>query len=107
MSLIAELKRRKVFKVGAAYLIVAWLAATVFTRLFDVPAYSGPRLVMGAIALLLLIAAEARLSLYSGLGLGGHFAAYRSAAGLIDLGGQLLFALIPTAQIALKRRPVA
>ena len=26
MSLITELKRRKVFKVGAAYLVVAWLA---------------------------------------------------------------------------------
>ena len=26
MSLLAELKRRKVFKVGAAYLVVAWLA---------------------------------------------------------------------------------
>ena len=26
MSLFDELKRRKVFKVGAAYLVVAWLA---------------------------------------------------------------------------------
>jgi hypothetical protein len=26
VSLVAELKRRKVFKVGAAYLVVAWLA---------------------------------------------------------------------------------
>ena len=26
MGLIADLKRRKVFKVGAAYLVVAWLA---------------------------------------------------------------------------------
>ena len=26
MRLIEELKRRKVFKVGAAYLVVAWLA---------------------------------------------------------------------------------
>lgn len=26
MSLIAELKRRKVVKIGAAYLVVAWLA---------------------------------------------------------------------------------
>ena len=29
MSLIAELKRRKVFKVGAAYLVVAWLVVQV------------------------------------------------------------------------------
>lgn len=26
MSLTAELRRRKVFRVGAAYLVVAWLA---------------------------------------------------------------------------------
>ena len=29
MSFFAELKRRKVFKVGAAYLVAAWLADSV------------------------------------------------------------------------------
>ena len=36
MNLIAELKRRKVFRVGAAYLVVGWVliqvAATIDTR---------------------------------------------------------------------------
>jgi TolB-like protein len=40
MSLIAELKRRKVFKVGAAYLVVAWIAvqgASIGFPAFDAP----------------------------------------------------------------------
>ena len=43
MSLIAELKRRKVFKVGAAYLVVAWLAvqaASVGFPAFDAPLWA-------------------------------------------------------------------
>ena len=43
MALFAELKRRKVFKVGAAYLVVAWLAVQVASIAF--PAFdSSPRL---------------------------------------------------------------
>ncbi|MEO7251762.1 MAG: hypothetical protein ABIW30_04050, partial [Arenimonas sp.] len=43
MSLIAELKRRKVFKVGAAYLVVAWLAiqaASIGFPTFDAPVWA-------------------------------------------------------------------
>ena len=40
MSLIAELKRRKVFKVGAAYLVVAWLAVQAASIAF--PAFEAP-----------------------------------------------------------------
>jgi adenylate cyclase len=58
MSLISELKRRKVFKVGAAYLVVGWLvievAATVMPQ-FNVPDWA-PRLVTLLIALGLPIA---------------------------------------------------
>ena len=42
-SLIKELKRRKVFKVGAAYLVVAWLAvqgASIGFPAFDAPAWA-------------------------------------------------------------------
>jgi len=42
MSLIAELKRRSVFKVGAAYLVVAWLviqAASIAMPAFDAPGW--------------------------------------------------------------------
>ncbi len=40
MSLIAELKRRNVFRVGTAYAIVAWLlieVASVLLPTFDAP----------------------------------------------------------------------
>ena len=43
MSLIAELKRRKVFKIGAAYLVVAWLsvqAASIGFPAFDAPPWA-------------------------------------------------------------------
>jgi TolB-like protein/Tfp pilus assembly protein PilF len=43
MSLIAELKRRKVFKVGAAYLVVAWLvvqAASIVFPTFEAPPWA-------------------------------------------------------------------
>ncbi len=43
MSLIAELKRRKVFKIGAAYLVVAWLAVqgtSIGFPAFDAPPWA-------------------------------------------------------------------
>jgi serine/threonine-protein kinase len=40
MSLIAELKRRKVFKVGAAYLVIAWLAVQAASIAF--PTFEAP-----------------------------------------------------------------
>jgi adenylate cyclase len=53
MSFFAELKRRKVFRVCAAYLVVGWwliqVAATVLPQ-FDVPAWA-PRLVTLLVAL--------------------------------------------------------
>ncbi len=53
MSLLAELKRRKVFRVAGAYLVVGWLliqvAATVLPQ-FDLPAWT-PRLVTLLVAL--------------------------------------------------------
>ena len=58
MNLLAELKRRKVFKVGAAYLVVGWVvvevAATILPQ-FDVPTWA-PRLVTILVALGLPIA---------------------------------------------------
>ena len=42
-NFFAELKRRKVFKVGAAYLIVAWLAvqaASIGFPAFDAPPWA-------------------------------------------------------------------
>ncbi len=53
MSLIAELKRRKVFKVGAAYLVVAWLAIQAASIGF--PAFEAPPWVLRVFILIALI----------------------------------------------------
>ena len=44
MNLIAELKRRKVFKIGAAYVVVAWLVVQVASIAF--PAFDAPAWVL-------------------------------------------------------------
>ncbi|HXR62746.1 MAG TPA: tetratricopeptide repeat protein [Rudaea sp.] len=53
MSLIAELKRRKVFKVGAAYLVVAWLAVQAASIGF--PAFDAPPWVLRVFILVALL----------------------------------------------------
>ncbi|MEO8161047.1 MAG: hypothetical protein ABI588_06480 [Arenimonas sp.] len=53
MSLLDELKRRNVFKVGAAYLIVAWLAVQVVSIAF--PAFDAPPWALRAFILLALL----------------------------------------------------
>ena len=49
MSLIAELKRRNVFRVAAGYAVVAWLLVQVSTTvlpLFHAPEWIAPTLVL-------------------------------------------------------------
>ncbi len=53
MSLIAELKRRKVFKVGAAYLVIAWLAVQAASIGF--PAFDAPPWVLRVFILIALL----------------------------------------------------
>jgi len=53
MSFIAELKRRKVFKVGAAYLVVAWLAVQAVSIAF--PAFEAPAWALRVFILLCLL----------------------------------------------------
>jgi TolB-like protein len=53
MSLIAELKRRKVFKVGAAYLVVAWLAVQAVSIGF--PAFDAPPWVLRVFILVTML----------------------------------------------------
>ena len=53
MSLFAELKRRKVVKVGAAYLVVAWVAVQVVSIAF--PAFDAPPWAMRVFILLCLL----------------------------------------------------
>lgn len=53
MSLLAELKRRKVFKVGGAYLVIAWLAVQVASIAF--PAFEAPPWVLRVFILVLML----------------------------------------------------
>ncbi len=53
MSLLVELKRRKVFKVGAAYLVVAWLAVQAVSIAF--PAFDAPPWALRVFILLSLL----------------------------------------------------
>ncbi|MEO5595983.1 MAG: hypothetical protein ABIQ97_02425, partial [Lysobacteraceae bacterium] len=53
MSLIDELKRRKVFKVGAAYVVVAWLAIQAVSIGF--PAFDAPPWVLRVFILISLL----------------------------------------------------
>jgi len=40
MTLLAELRRRKVFKVGAAYVVIAWIVVQVAS--IAMPAFDAP-----------------------------------------------------------------
>jgi TolB-like protein/Tfp pilus assembly protein PilF len=53
VSLFDELKRRKVFKVGAAYLVVAWLAVQVVSIAF--PAFEAPPWALRAFILVAML----------------------------------------------------
>ena len=53
MSLFAELQRRKVFKVGAAYLVVAWLVIQAASIGF--PAFDAPPWVLRVLILIVLL----------------------------------------------------
>ena len=53
MSLVAELKRRHVFKVGAAYVVVAWLVIQVAS--IALPAFAAPPWVLRVFILVLML----------------------------------------------------
>lgn len=77
-------------------LAVSWLVCGALIRWIEVPPAIAERLVMGGLAFLLLLAAELALSLYSvGGSVERHFAAYRQAAPLLGLLGQIAFASFP------------
>ena len=60
MSLFNELKRRNVFRVGIAYIVVAWLVAQVLQLVFE--SFGTPEWVMKTV--LVLLAAGVPLSLF-------------------------------------------
>lgn len=82
---------------------LAWLACGRILRRW--PLQPGQAAVMGAIALALLLLAEAALSvLLAGRTLSEHLALYAQAAHRLGLAGQLLFAAWPVVRAAARRR---
>lgn len=77
-------------------LAIAWFVAGYVSRRFQVPAVLSARFAMGALALVLLVAAETALaSAGFGVPVAEHFAGYASARGAVTAFGQIVFALIP------------
>ena len=85
-------------------LLISWVAARWSSGTFSVPAKLPPRLVMGGFAFVLLILGELTVSiLVFDRSWERTVAAYRSAAGLLGLLAQLIFALLPVVQAVLDR----
>ncbi len=77
-------------------LAVSWMACGWVLRRFQVPPRTPPRLAMGAIAFALLMLAEVILSVaVFGSSMSDYLQDLTTMHGLVGLGGQLLFALIP------------
>lgn len=81
--------------VAASYFVALWLVDR-----FLVPAQVDARMTMGLIAFVLLMLAELTLSTtLMGRSLSEHFEHYRTMGGLLGLGGQILFALMPVVML--------
>jgi hypothetical protein len=76
-------------------LIASWTICGWLLRRFRVPACAGARLAMGCVAFILLMLAEALLSLAIGRGPVAYLASFATAEGALGLAGQLVFALFP------------
>ncbi|MFN3371416.1 MAG: hypothetical protein ACK4Z0_07820 [Sphingomonadaceae bacterium] len=81
-------------------LAAAWFICRALVRRLGVPATAAARLGMGALAFLLLIAAEIALGLALFARAPAEVAAgFRTRAGLLGLAGQILFAIFPWLQL--------
>lgn len=83
-----------------AMLAISWVACGVLLRKLRVPAAPAARLVMGAVALTLLIAAEAMLAAAFGETPAQFLHSLQSAPGALGLAGQVAFAVFPLARRA-------
>lgn len=87
-------------------LAISWVVARWSVLRHGVPARAAPRLVMGALAFALLIAAEAALGIWGfGQTARGFVAAFSTPEGALGLAGQAAFGLMPLALLAGRRRP--
>jgi hypothetical protein len=80
-------------------LALSWVVAGWAIRRHAVARRAGARLAMGMAAFVVLIAAEFALWLALTGGAAGFIARYSTPEGLLGLGGQVLFALIPWARL--------
>lgn len=79
-------------------LLIAWRLCRRLAARERVPAEPLPRAVMGGLAFVLLIGAEAALGAVLGRPLAAQAAALATPAGLAGLAGQIAFGLMPLAQ---------
>jgi hypothetical protein len=81
-------------------LALSWVVCARLVRRLGVPAAIGPRLVMGAVALGVLLAAETVLGVtLLGRTLAGQLQSYAEPAAALGLVAQLAFALFPLVQL--------
>lgn len=85
-------------------LAVSWLTCARIIDWFSVPGALSPRLAMGGLAFILLMAAEMGVSVLAfGRTLVQHFESYRTAPSLLGLSAQIAFAAMPTIQLYPRR----
>jgi hypothetical protein len=90
---------RAVLLESPVILSVSWVASMHVTRRYKLGLERAPRLLMGAIAFILLMSVEFGLSIIMfQRTAAAYFAAYRTAPGMIGLIAQLAFAIVPTIQ---------
>lgn len=82
-------------------LLASWLICRTLIEWFSIPATLIARGLMGATALILLLAAELLMSVYLfDRTIAEHLAIYQTTDGLTGLAGQIVFALFPGIQLA-------
>lgn len=86
-------------------LAASWVAAGWVVKRLGVPARGGPRLAMGSVAFVLLLAAEAGLGAALGRGAAAYFASLATPPGLLGLAGQIAYALFPWLRLQGKQAP--
>jgi len=80
-------------------LAISWIACGRLVRRFDLAAAAPPRAFMGATAFALLMTAEVSLAtIVFGKSLAQLTDDWMSPAGMLGLGGQIIFALLPLAR---------
>ena len=85
-------------------LAVSWVAARWAVARYGVPGRTGPRLAMGGLAFVLLMAAEVALGVWGfGQSPAGIAAGLIRPEGMLGLAGQVAFGLVPLAQLVTGR----